>query len=379
MKERKASDRLIGNAAVTMIVIWCIVAVLLSGGIAWWHKVYSNKDRGLHDFEIEDKKDSFLAEWQEYLSNDANIINVAIPGSHASATNGMMLLAETQRHSVYEQLCAGVRYLDLRVTEKNGKLVMFHNVIKGRPFEDVLDEINLFLDNHPKQFLILDFHETGKTCEDKVISAVKDSLNMDRAVNKNEFPYFSASKDADAPALTMGKIRSAGYNYVLVWGGNPDKVKGEDNFYNKENNVLVSPYDIKYHRKRDAGELIKHLDSYYESYKGNGFFVLQAVRTSANVLMQRPMDNELAFKPAINKFISDLGVEEEMKDRLNLTNIVMRDYIASDPENVKDILALNYLKKEDLHLLREGETEAAEFKKDEYIENVKAINENRGD
>lgn len=372
MRVKKVSARLISNTAIVMIVIWVVVGVLAAGGIVWWRKVYSDTHKDLYR-KIDE--DGFFAEWQKYLSDDANIVSVAMPGSHDAATKGMMPLAETQRHSIYEQLCAGSRYLDLRVTKKRenkkDKLVMFHSVVKGCSLDSVLKDITRFVERHPTEFLILDFQHIGMKCDKEVVAAVKKGLDMNKAINKDIKEHFLRSKES-GKQVTMKTIRGGNmeknkYNYVIIWGGDTAATNNDAHFYTREL-TLFSPYDAKYHRKKDGGELLKHFDTYYKSYSGNGFFVLQSVRTASNILMHRPMDNELEFKKKINPYINGIRRSKDSKDmRLALTNIVIRDYVASDEENVKAILRLNVEKR-----LENNETEdlIINTMEDDYKRNV---------
>ena len=59
-----------------------------------------------------------LTEWMSYISDDAPVTRLAIPGSHDSGCSGMPWYAETQDLNFAEQLARGVRYFDIRVNKK---------------------------------------------------------------------------------------------------------------------------------------------------------------------------------------------------------------------------------------------------------------------
>ena len=68
--------------------------------------------------------------------------------------------ASRQEVSVYHQLELGVRYLDLRVAMFRGRLLGEH-VLYSRPFRDYLADIDLFLQNHTQEVIILHFQQVN--------------------------------------------------------------------------------------------------------------------------------------------------------------------------------------------------------------------------
>ena len=73
--------------------------------------------------------------------------------------------AITQSLSFTDQLKAGIRYFDLRVAtkEETEDLYFAHNLY-GHKIEDSMNEIKQFLDEHPKEIVLLDFnHFYGMT------------------------------------------------------------------------------------------------------------------------------------------------------------------------------------------------------------------------
>ncbi|XP_067936287.1 PI-PLC X domain-containing protein 3-like [Watersipora subatra] len=106
----------------------------------------------------------------------AKLNEIAIPGSHDSATDMMTsdspyakfnkyhrvsqdlvcMWAKTQHHSIYDQLMDGIRYLDLRLENHTSGWKTFHGLLSNCLI-DVLDEIGRFATNHNREIIILDF------------------------------------------------------------------------------------------------------------------------------------------------------------------------------------------------------------------------------
>ena len=103
---------------------------------------------------------------------------------------------------------------------------------------------------------------------------------------------------------------------------------------------LHSFYDRKYHKNPDGNKLVEHFSEYYDSYDGTGFFVLQSQRT-ATVLTDKPSEMELEWGKVFTDFAISLNNDAQKLDK---TNIIMRDFIVSDLNKVRSILNLNLSK-----------------------------------
>ncbi|MEG2450665.1 MAG: hypothetical protein RSB09_02915, partial [Clostridia bacterium] len=250
------------------------------------------------------------------------------PGSHDAGSFDMMPLAKTQGHSIADQLRGGARYFDLRVTNKGDDLVIFHGPIKGQKFSIVLDEIKAFTLAHPSEFLILDFQHLGDKVHQKTIDAITGTLNMQKAMLKSVF--------GDVSKVTMGDIRAHGFNFMIVWSDD-SQVASNDFLYTRDKD-LTSQYDSKFHKKKPA-ELIAHFETYFENHTRDDLFVLQSQRT-APTLLGKPAKLELEFRPYINEFVANLKTSKHLDE----VNIIMRDFVVSDMQNVKLILQLNLVK-----------------------------------
>lgn len=309
-----------------LIVAIAVVAAILIVAASLVIYAFTDKDRGLDNPINTETVDPFFGKWQSYIDDGAKLNEIVTAGSHDAGSNEMMPLAMTQGHQISDQLTGGVRYFDLRVTKKGDELVIFHGIITGQKFSVVLGDIKTFIENHPTEFLILDFQHLGGKVHADVLAAIVNTLDMSKAMKKSECPEIETT--------TMGDVREKGYRFVIVWTDTAEAA--ESDFLYARNEHLYSPYVSEIHKSKDLNELVGYYQNYYDTYTGKGFFVLQAQRTAPN-LLDKPSQMEQEFKPVINAYIDALA------DSANLakTNIIMRDFIVSDMENVKKILKLN--------------------------------------
>ncbi|KAK7495212.1 hypothetical protein BaRGS_00013622 [Batillaria attramentaria] len=125
---------------------------------------------------------SLRADWE--ASPDAPPLAkflTSIPLLRWTAKHIMHKWGKCQRLSTLEQLLAGVRYLDLRVAYrvKDDQFYLVHSLY-GPRVSDVLEDVKTFLQEHPKEVVLLDFNhfylERGleKELHDRLITYIKD-------------------------------------------------------------------------------------------------------------------------------------------------------------------------------------------------------------
>lgn len=150
------------------------------------------------DFEvlhIKALEDNDYSQWMENLPNEKQLCplkDLVIPGSHDSGTffldqnmeigpdesSAIQTLGSifgkvaksvihswsvTQSMTIYEQLLSGIRYLDLRVAYRaEEKTIRVLHGLYGWTIDQVLDEVNRFVANYPKEIVILDFNHFYK-------------------------------------------------------------------------------------------------------------------------------------------------------------------------------------------------------------------------
>ena len=283
-----------------------------------------------------------LTEWMSYISDDAPVTRLAIPGSHDSGCSCMPWYAETQDLNFAEQLARGVRYFDIRVNRKGGDLVIFHGPVNGTDYVELLYQIDEFMDAHPSEFLILDFSHFKNDSESEVFRLFDEIVSAERVVNDT---CMTDSEYLDS--LTLGDVRGKCVvfvdpeetefccrDYLFFKMGDEVEAGQEDVF------SLVSPYKKLWNGSSAKKFTDKILDRYIDTFKGidSGFFVLQCQLTD-NALVFGPRYREGKLIERANDFVRALYDNAE---DLPYINIIMRDFVTC--EKTALIVGLNIAK-----------------------------------
>ncbi len=282
--------------------------------------------------------DEYMENWMKYISDDALITDIAIPGSHDSGCIDMNYLAQTQDLTFAEQLKRGVRYFDIRVNKTADGLRIYHGPVNGVSYLSVLEDIADFVKTHPDEFLILDMSHFKNGSEPEVFALLEEYVGTEHfLINDYENPRQAVD------TMTLGEVRGkclilidrdetnfAGKNYLFERTNDPEKYK---------NAVLTSLYEKKYNR-RTASYFVENVIPFYiESFKSTeeGLFVLQAQLTDA-ALVFGPRYSESRLVDKMNAFVYGLYASENVGN----VNIIMRDFV--DCEKSALTLRLNLAK-----------------------------------
>ncbi len=283
---------------------------------------------------------SILDSWMIAIDDETAINKIAIPGSHDAATIGTIWCAETQKRTVKEQLLLGARYFDLRVHKKKDDYVIFHSIADGVDFIPVLNDIKEFINDHPTEFLILDFQHFKGDSQEGVAAILSDILGD--ALLKNE----SNMDDVQfIRSLTLKEVRG---KCIIFWG---DETASNYNFTFLRNDnectragaSLDSYYLGKIHRSTFENLVQKAHPIYFDrlsTKQKNGsdaIFVLQCQLTSKNILMG-PWRAEKRQVNKMTEYVKSLAKHE----KLEAINVIMRDFL--DAQKCSDIINLNYAK-----------------------------------
>ena len=133
--------------------------------------------------------DEYMENWMKYISDDALITDIAIPGSHDSGCIDMNYLAQTQDLTFAEQLKRGVRYFDIRVNKTADGLRIYHGPVNGVSYLSVLEDIADFVKTHPDEFLILDMSHFKNGSEPEVFALLEEYVGTEHfLINDYENP-----------------------------------------------------------------------------------------------------------------------------------------------------------------------------------------------
>ena len=287
-----------------------------------------------------------LKNWMSMIKDDTKINNIVIPGSHDSGSYTMIYMAETQKFDIQKQLELGFRYFDIRITNEDGKYLIFHDIINGVEAEPIIKNFADFLKDNPSEFLILDFQKFKNDSEAKVIELINTYLA----------PYLVHNESLESDlafidSLTLGQVRGkcivlfGTYVYLdldYVFPRNNDKCTNK-------NCALDSKYIEDYHFTTLANlienghkDYISSIKSKIETENHKGLFVLQSQLTDhKKIFGPWSRENKIAEETStinMSTYISYL----HLSDDFEYINIIMRDFV--NQEKAEIIIRLNYYK-----------------------------------
>ncbi len=152
------------------------------------------------------------SDWMKELDPNKPVLQYNIPGTHDCVTQYVQFshISKCQNMNIYNQLCLGIRALDIRVASKEKRLVMVHGIAKafntpnrlGRQMdmEDVLGHCYRFLNENPSETIIFQFKNDSNSEDEKCF----DNLFY-TYINGNEEKWFAENR---IPSLgeARGKI-----------------------------------------------------------------------------------------------------------------------------------------------------------------------------
>ena len=278
-----------------------------------------------------------LSTWMSYIDSDVLLKNVVIPGAHDAGTAGMLYVSETQSRTINELLACGVRYFDLRVREKNGKLLMYHGPVNGTDLDSVMTALKTFVTEHPTETLIVDFQHFDNAKEQVVAKVEREwqDVMVRNDTEKDDVTFIDE--------LTLVVIRGK----IVTFIGEDDGTESAKAWFFKRNDdegkkkdcPIQSLYDEKAHKGNQKAFMLETLPKYIEAYKTNprGLFVLQCQLTDG-MLFLGPKFRESQVEEEMDQYVDSL---KDSKDLIYI-NVIMRDYLS--PSKCTSIIVLNRAK-----------------------------------
>lgn len=280
----------------------------------------------------------FYANWMSYIKDEAKITKVVMPGSHNSATMGMIKLAKCQNGSLYDQAMHGVRMFDIRLkANKKGELFIAHGIMSGMPAERAFENLQRLLDTTNEFFII-----SIKTYMNQKIGPVSLSYDGNTAeTNQLIRAYLSPEKYAltdveNITELTMGDIRKSGKKYIIL---------NKEKEYDFSSDVpMPDPWDsVVYGYKPE--KFIKEIQKYLVECEVDGFHWFQTQQTpnlgTENGWSKWPDDLDEPIRALFPQLIADIAADPVKLDRVN---IIAGDFMSRDYLKANLILRLNLLK-----------------------------------
>lgn len=280
----------------------------------------------------------FYANWMSYIKDEAKITKVVMPGSHNSATMGIIKLAKCQNGSLYDQAMHGVRMFDIRLkANKKGELYVAHGIMSGMPAEQAFENLQRLLDTTNEFFVI-----GIRTYMNQKIGPVSLSYDGNTAeTNRLIKTYLSPEKYAltdveNITELTMGDIRKSGKKYIIL---------NKEKEYDFSSDIpMADPWDpVVYGYKPE--KFMKEIQKYLVEIDVDGFHWLQTQQTpnlgTENGWTKWPDDLDEPVRALFPQLIADIAADPVKLDK---ANIIAGDFMARDYMKAKHILRLNLLK-----------------------------------
>lgn len=263
--------------------------------------------------------------WSTPNSSEDNMVNSL--GLRLVAKGLMVRLAKAQQHNIYDQLVAGVRYIDARITYVDGEYYTSHGLISNT-LEHNLSLILKFLHENPGEFVLFDinnYYPGTSTFQELVeyISTIKYE-------GKNLYDYVNYDEG-------ITQFKNLNYNNITNNGNGAGVVLFSDqgNRTGLFNQLDISKVRSKWHNKSSNEEiniLIREEATYSASLGEDYLRINQAQQTPSpkevwstfvnwSLLHAAKIHNtDLLNKPYINEVIDGMP-------------IYMCDFVTSDYDN----------------------------------------------
>lgn len=280
----------------------------------------------------------FLKNWMSYISDDAKITRIAMPGTHNSATMGMSKFAKCQNGSLYEQYVHGVRAFDIRLkANKKGELFVAHGIMTGMPAEFAFESLKMILSESDEFFIIPMITYMNQKIGPIKLSYNGNSEETSRLIREYLSPEKYALTDIEnIGEMTIGDIRKAGKKYIII-NENREYDYSVDCPYNDPWSATV----FGYKPEKFAKEILKYLTE----KDHEGFMRLQTQLTpnpgTENGWTKWPDDLDDMIRPLFGQITGDIASDPVMLDRVN---IIGGDFMSRDNMKANKILSLNLLK-----------------------------------
>ena len=178
----------------------------------------------------------------------------------------------TQSLNITAQLQAGIRYMDLRISsKKNSEEYFCVHGLYGSKIENILQDVNNFLEAHPKEIVLLDFNHFYEMTEfnhKQLMSQILEVLGYKMC------PFL------DAGSISLNTMWENNLQIIVFY----HHLSAQSNMQFWSGDMVPSPWP----NTMKPTTLIKYLDECYSTVrpKCKSFFVYQGILTpTANFII----------------------------------------------------------------------------------------------
>lgn len=174
---------------------------------------------------------------------------------------------KTQNLDISNQLKAGIRYFDMRVASKVGDAdLYFVHGLYGRPIMEMMHDINVFLNEYPREIIFIDFQHFY------AVSDVDHKKLIDDLTSLFRHRIVPNSSILMMEKMTLKHLWSKGQQ-VFIYYRNEEARMHNPNFW--PSRALPNPWPNTVNRN----ELINFLDNEVSKRALNTMFVTQGILT----------------------------------------------------------------------------------------------------
>lgn len=268
------------------------------------------------------------------IDNNTPLSQIALPGTHDSGATRDFFIPATARcqwMSISNQLNAGVRYMDIRLTRVNGKIDVYHGpAYQGLSFEDVVTDVLQFLEQNPSETLIMCIKEEGdakgenpELCD--MVKAVIDQ-SKDKWFTENRIPTLGEVRGKIVLMRRFWCNYDMGFDAYYGWADNTTFTLSTNGF-----NLACQDY----YQDESADKKWEAIVAFLDQMKNAQSDTYYLNNTSGYI-------PGLFDIPNLNKICKAINprLVEYLKTQAGIKGIIACDHITK--EIAKEIIALNF-------------------------------------
>ena len=248
------------------------------------------------DYALEKDKILNNSDWMSFVNGSMNITTLAIPGTHDTCTykfkgrsSIILFLVEkygrTQSWNLEEQLLAGIRYIDIRLSSDGN---IYHGILRtSSTLKSVFETVAIFLKKHNTEGIImrLSYHQndrcTKSDCYEKNVIHVLQQYN-DILYTNHTIPLLN-----DIRGKIFLIVGGMTYLDAFQWGG---RITLQD-FYNLQGDGEKEIIEKK-RRVLEYLEKSKNKELFIINHcSASGAFTLVSIKKIAKEVNQVPFNN----------------------------------------------------------------------------------------
>lgn len=280
--------------------------------------------------------DMIFDKWMSYITPEAPLNKLAMPGAHNACTAGMPKMSCCQNGTVREQLEYGVRHFCIRLdTDRKARIVCCHGISKGKPLAEALAGVKEFMDENPSEVLLLDIREyyDQKILGPIVFTYSADPKKVDEilaaTVCPEKYAYTDFEKIGD---VKLGDVLAAGKRFILI-------NEKEEYAFSKKCDINL-PWEKKVNGAK-AYKFTRETLRFFNDYPSDGLYIFQTQQTpnlGTEIGLTSPWKLDLALREHFPYLIEGIRSDPYY---LSSCNVVAGDFMTESYMKSSMILSLN--------------------------------------